>query len=112
MARKYKDTTAADALLASKIVQGGVGVWGHTPMPAQPHISSADAESMVSAIMDLTRRKTMTVYGLSGSIKIPNRDALEATDQGVFVLEASYTDNGIPGIGAMTGRDQVVLRRK
>lgn len=49
IAGKYteKDTE----LLASKIIEGGSGVWGGVPMVAHPQVSKEDAKKMVEYIL-------------------------------------------------------------
>ncbi|MGG1923336.1 MULTISPECIES: c-type cytochrome [Chryseobacterium] len=49
IAGKYseKDTE----LLASKIIEGGSGVWGNVPMAAHPQVSKEDAKKMVEYIL-------------------------------------------------------------
>lgn len=42
-------------ILASKIIEGGSGVWGSVPMQPHPQISKADAKKMVEYI--LSRKK-------------------------------------------------------
>jgi cytochrome c len=51
IANKY--ASASDTIvghLAKKILNGGTGVWGEIPMPAQP-VTQADAEAMVKYIL-------------------------------------------------------------
>lgn len=38
-------------LLASKIIEGGSGVWGSVPMAAHPQVSKEDAKKMVEYIL-------------------------------------------------------------
>jgi len=38
-------------LLASKIIEGGSGVWGSVPMSAHPQVSKEDAKKMVEYIL-------------------------------------------------------------
>jgi len=53
----YKDVAAkyagqdVVAKLAKKIREGGVGVWGQIPMPANPQVSEAEAESLVKWVL-------------------------------------------------------------
>jgi cytochrome c len=55
VANKYKgDATAADKLSA-KVAKGGGGVWGATPMPAQPKLSEADNKELVAFILGLAK---------------------------------------------------------
>ena len=41
VAAKYKGDKDAVAKLAKKIREGGVGVWGQVPMPANPQVNEA-----------------------------------------------------------------------
>jgi cytochrome c len=53
IADKYseKDTE----LLASKIIEGGSGVWGGVPMSSHPQVSQEDARKMVQYILSLKK---------------------------------------------------------
>jgi cytochrome c len=51
VAKKYAaDKSAADKL-AQKIQQGGSGVWGAVPMPANPQVSEADAKKLAAWVL-------------------------------------------------------------
>ncbi|CAA7193601.1 c-type cytochrome [Chryseobacterium potabilaquae] len=54
IADKYseKDTE----MLASKIVEGGSGVWGGVPMAAHPQVSKEDAKKMIEYILTLKKK--------------------------------------------------------
>jgi cytochrome c len=51
VAKKYAGNDTAVTYLAHKVITGGKGVWGETPMTAHPDVSEADAEQMVKYIM-------------------------------------------------------------
>lgn len=53
IAAKYSDKDIE--LLASKIIEGGSGVWGGVPMAPHPQVSKEDAKKMVEYI--LTQKK-------------------------------------------------------
>jgi cytochrome c len=55
VAIKYKANPKASELLAKKVREGGVGVWGQIPMPPQTKekISDDDLKQMVSWILTL-----------------------------------------------------------
>ncbi|WP_294243886.1 c-type cytochrome [uncultured Chryseobacterium sp.] len=53
IAAKYTDKDTE--LLASKIIEGGSGVWGNVPMPAHPQISKEDAGKIVQYIVSLKK---------------------------------------------------------
>jgi len=53
VARKYRNTKENIAMLSSKVIKGGSGVWGEAVMNAHPDIPEEDVNSMVSYIMTL-----------------------------------------------------------
>ncbi|MFN3999526.1 c-type cytochrome [Algoriphagus sp.] len=55
VAAKYENTEANVTLLATKVIQGGVGVWGEVPMPAHPGLSEDDAKDMVRYVLLLKK---------------------------------------------------------
>jgi cytochrome c len=57
VAKKYDFTADNVKMLADKIIQGGVGVWGEVPMNAHPDITRADAEKMARYVLSLDGEK-------------------------------------------------------
>lgn len=57
VAKKYEFTQANVALLASKIISGGTGVWGEIPMTPHPDITQIDAEKMARYVLSLDGEK-------------------------------------------------------
>jgi cytochrome c len=53
VAAKYAGQPGAAAMLAEKIVKGGVGAWGPVPMPANPKVSANEARQLASWILSL-----------------------------------------------------------
>jgi len=51
VAAKYASDKDAVGKLTKKVREGGVGVWGQIPMPANPQVSQADAETLVKWIL-------------------------------------------------------------
>jgi cytochrome c len=51
VAAKYANDKSAPARLAKKVREGGVGVWGQVPMPANPQVSEAEAQSLVKWVL-------------------------------------------------------------
>lgn len=49
----YRSDPQAVDKLTHKIIHGGGGVWGPTPMIAHPQLDEADARAMVEAILKL-----------------------------------------------------------
>lgn len=57
VAKKYSMTQANVDLLASKVINGGSGVWGQIPMSPHPAMSSTDAKKIVKYILSLNTAK-------------------------------------------------------
>lgn len=55
VAAKYKGQADAPALLAKKIKEGGVGVWGQVPMPPNPTVPDADMTALVTWILGMAK---------------------------------------------------------
>lgn len=53
VAAKYADDKEAEARLAKKIREGGSGVWGAVPMPAQPQVSEEESLTLSRWILQL-----------------------------------------------------------
>lgn len=55
VAKKYAGQKGADAMLTKKVLEGGTGVWGPVPMPANKAmgVTEADAKKLVSWILSL-----------------------------------------------------------
>lgn len=53
IAAKYVEDRGADVKLAKTIREGGVGVWGPVPMPAQPQVTEAEALTLARWILEL-----------------------------------------------------------
>ena len=53
VAAKYADDEDAAVRLAKKIREGGVGVWGAVPMPAQNQVTDDEALSLAHWILQL-----------------------------------------------------------
>ncbi|WPR75692.1 c-type cytochrome [Algoriphagus sp. NG3] len=55
VAAKYETTDENIEMLAKKVIEGGVGVWGEIPMSPHPNLSMEDAKDMVSYILLLKK---------------------------------------------------------
>jgi cytochrome c len=53
VAAKYENQQGVDVKLAQKIREGGVGVWGSVPMPAQPQVTEAESLTLARWILTL-----------------------------------------------------------
>jgi cytochrome c len=52
VAKKYEGQNVA-AKLTTKVMKGGAGTWGAVPMPANPQVSQAEAETLVKWVLSL-----------------------------------------------------------
>ena len=55
VAAKYPATDANIDTLATKVIKGGSGHWGATPMTGHPAVSMDDAKTMVKYILSLKK---------------------------------------------------------
>jgi cytochrome c len=53
VAAKYAGDKAAVDKLSKKIVEGGAGVWGPVPMPANPQVNAAEAKQLATWVLSL-----------------------------------------------------------
>ncbi|MBA2547213.1 MAG: c-type cytochrome [Burkholderiaceae bacterium] len=53
VAAKYKADKNAPVTLAKKIREGGVGVWGQIPMPANPQVSEQEAQALSKWVLSM-----------------------------------------------------------
>lgn len=53
VAKKYEFTAANVDMLADRIIKGGSGTWGETPMNAHPDLSVEDAKKMARYVLSL-----------------------------------------------------------
>ncbi|NBS95128.1 MAG: cytochrome C' [Betaproteobacteria bacterium] len=53
VAAKYAGDKEAVAKLAKKVREGGVGVWGQVPMPANPQVTEAEAQTLAKWVLGL-----------------------------------------------------------
>ena len=51
VAAKYKGDKAATARLATKIMEGGGGVWGVVKMPSNPQVNEAEAKKLAAWVL-------------------------------------------------------------
>jgi len=53
VAKKYENDKDAVNRLAKKVREGGVGVWGQIPMPANPQVNEAESVALVKWVLSL-----------------------------------------------------------
>lgn len=109
VAKRYFKNPDATVFLPLKIIKGGSGHWGEVAMSAHPALKLEDANSIVKWILTLadTGKKAKSLAA-SGSI-LPKADPKQPLNT-LFELTADYTDNGGPGIRALSATKTVQLR--
>jgi cytochrome c len=60
VAKKYETTDANVEMLANRIIKGGSGAWGETPMNAHADLSQEDAKKMARYVLSLDEENTTT----------------------------------------------------
>lgn len=109
VAARYKNDPTAAQNLATKIIQGGGGVWGDHVMAAHPQISPQNAASMVSYILGLSKPKSAAKKpAVSGSFtpEVPAGD----NGRGSYLLRVAYKDKGTEQLGPLTSEKIIALR--
>lgn len=107
ISERYSGKQGALTYLTDKIIQGGSGVWGERAMIPHPELPKSDAEEIVKYIFSLTVK--------SGD-KRPLKDEIVLKDhigkgiEGLYLLNATYTDQGANGIEPLQSRDYITLR--
>ncbi|MEL6944773.1 MAG: c-type cytochrome [Bacteroidota bacterium] len=109
VAEKYKNDPKGQAIIADRIINGSVGVWGEHAMSAHPNLSKKDAELMIEYIMSLNEPQAAPPsYPLAG---ILTTQAPKGTDgKGGYLLRAAYTDKGTDKLEAISSEKIIALR--
>ncbi|MEZ0609043.1 ThuA domain-containing protein [Fibrella sp. WM1] len=108
VAKKYKNDNSAVERLTKKVIAGGAGVWGETPMSAHPQLATADAADMVKYILSLSGDAATNSLPVKGdyTAKLPAGDK----GKGVYIVRASYEDKGAKGLPSLRSEQTYVLR--
>ncbi len=109
VSNKYKGDDKALEILTKKVIAGGSGVWGETAMAGHPSLKKEDVNEMVKYILNIanekSKEKSLPVTG-KYTTKIPNDDK----GKGVYIVRASYEDQGANGIEPLRSEQSFVLR--
>lgn len=104
VAEKYEDDPNATDYLATKIREGGSGIWGEVMMPPHPQLSDEEVRQMVAYILSLNAEPAPSLP--TAGTYTPDASA----NQGSVVLRAAYRDRGANGLPGAFAEDVVVLR--
>ena len=109
VAEKYKNDPKSYPILASRIMNGSVGIWGEHAMAAHPDISQQEATTIVEYIMSINEPQTApTKHPLEGTFtpEVPKGDR----GTGGYVLRVAYTDKGTDQVGPLASEKIIALR--
>lgn len=110
VAKKYKDRKDATTYLVEKIIKGGSGVWGETAMAAHPTMKEADVTQIVQWILSLSADKQVAKRSMPASGKLMAAEPDVESRRTAFAIQATYSDNGAPGIKPLSNTAAVYLR--
>ena len=106
---KYQKDANAVSYLAAKIIKGGAGVWGEVAMSAHPTMSDSDSKKIAQWVLSLENKAVAkATLPIQGKI-IPAPSSTDSENT-VFSLYASYTDQGAIGLKPLSGATTVNLR--
>ncbi len=109
VAARYKNDPKAAEMLATKIIQGGGGVWGDHVMAAHPQITPPNASKMVNYILSLgntrTEKKKPAVSG-TFTPEVPAGD----NGRGSYLLRVAYKDKGTDQLSSLASEKIIALR--
>ncbi|GAA3563317.1 ThuA domain-containing protein [Snuella lapsa] len=110
IAQKY--TKKDIGYLVSKIIKGGSGVWGEHMMSAHPQLKPDEVDKMVKYILSLKPDKGSDKKHLPISGILEFKEHMGKESQGMYVLMASYLDNGNDGQldSKLSTREQVIFK--
>lgn len=106
IADRYADQANDRKQLARKIIDGGSGNWGERAMTPHPTVSVEEAQEMVDYILSLSNEPS----SLPLQDVIPLKAHEGKGNEGVYLLNASYKDQGANDIGELQSRDYLLLR--
>ena len=110
IAKKYTDKDKN--YLIGKIIKGGSGVWGEAMMSAHPQLKTEEVSSIVDYILtlDAKENKSQKVLPLKGTYTF--KEHIGKNDNGIYVLIASYLDEGNENVAdsKLSIQKQVVIK--
>lgn len=106
VSKRYKDSESD--YLVNKIIKGGSGVWGETVMSAHPQLKQEDVRKMVDYILGLKKatEKDKNQVAASGILRFNQHKGEDKS--GIYLLKASYVDQGSGTLRPLVGSDQFV----
>ena len=89
----YPPTPSNIKLLAKRIREGSVGLWGTASMPTHPKLTSQEARDIVNWFLENAEDPNLNYYtGTEGTFRLKAPD--DPGQKGAFILSATYSDHG------------------
>lgn len=111
IAGRYERNQATVEQLARHISEGSSGIWGELVMPPHSQFTLEETKEMAAYILTQGSDPERWVYpGLEGVFRI--REKPGEVESGLYILTASYLDNGAGGVpgSALRGETSIVIR--
>ncbi len=102
---RYKQDASAVDRLARKVISGGNGVWGEKIMASHPQHTLEQTTEMVKYILSIANNNVGSLPD-NGTISLS-----ESSNQGAYLLAATYLDGGGNGLPALERRVTYILRQ-
>ncbi|MBL7872289.1 MAG: hypothetical protein JNM78_11795 [Cyclobacteriaceae bacterium] len=95
IADKYGNSKESISTLVGKVINGSVGIWGDVPMPSNTDLSTDEIQTIIKWLLE-TGNDPNVFYqrGLTGTFVLKEEQYKRENQRGVFVLTASYLDQG------------------
>ncbi|MEM6802056.1 MAG: PQQ-dependent sugar dehydrogenase, partial [Bacteroidota bacterium] len=107
IADRYRGQYDMVGYLAGKIISGGNGNWGEKIMAGHPQHSLEECAEMVRYILSLDANSRQSLPSL-GSLNFNKHDPAQKT--GLYILSASYTDQGKADLAPLSNRQTYLLK--
>ena len=109
ISERYRDDATAPEVLAQKVIEGGSGVWGDLAMAPHPQLALDEAQKMMEYILEANGATPFVEsLPLEGTYTTTAHEG--KSEEGVYILMATYTDRGGSEIGPLTVRESIMLR--
>jgi glucose/arabinose dehydrogenase/cytochrome c551/c552 len=109
VSQRYQKKAGAENHLINKIIKGGSGVWGENAMPAHPDLKEGEVRQIVAYVLSLKGGNVLH-QSLPAKGSIPSTMGKPASENGVLLLTASYTDKGSNGVRPLASQSTIALR--
>jgi cytochrome c len=110
--KKYEPSATNKALLAKRVQDGSIGIWGNVSMPKHPELTKEEIHNMVEWMMQLIDHPDINYYvGTESFFDLPPASISRQNHVGLLI--ASYVDHGLHNSGPhLRGQDAILIEIK